>query len=478
NHTLAKDVADLLSTFKIGSEPLSADDTPTLHLVLRFFKKFKQCCSLTQSERNAVVASVRKMIKTLGIDQEALFASTTATTPTHKKNPNKRAKRDKLNVDEILREFGSKDASSTDDEDDEPYDEINEYIKTKFIYPKGRNILTWWKDRSIIYKQLSRLALSLLAIPASSATAERIFSETGRILEARRQLLSPESVDSLIKLYICIVLPRLRFQLVLTTNCAYTSVLSSQLNGMIRQLELDIHILSDKDDRRFTVYHLQLVDDHTTCFCLQDCLIQILNWHQQHIHHFPVFLFIEIKSMIHEDVRTGLTGVKCRDLELIKDELLNIFSDINHFILPDQIQQHFSSLTEALNQQHFDESKGDFNYYGYGWLPLTSCLGKIIPVYLDDAHNRADQLSCLTSSPDASHRFFFIAQSNIEQSYSAVVVVKDSISMENERLINASLAKGKIVRVTFSGDACGTEKKNNEKIYICTCVLEAIGSFI
>ncbi|CAF1237579.1 unnamed protein product, partial [Didymodactylos carnosus] len=76
----------------------------------------------------------------------------------------------------------------------------------------GGNILTWWKDRSIIYKQLSRLALSLLAIPASSATAERIFSETERILEARRQLLSSESVDSLIKLYICIVLARLRFR--------------------------------------------------------------------------------------------------------------------------------------------------------------------------------------------------------------------------------------------------------------------------
>ncbi|CAF1372757.1 unnamed protein product, partial [Didymodactylos carnosus] len=233
DHTLAKEVADLLSTFKIGSEVLSADDTPTLHLVLPFFKKFKQCCvtrnseklsttklkgillqkldekiwlsgihyicsflhpetkslsSFTQSERNAVVASVRKMIKTLGIDQEALSAPTTATTPTHKRNPNKRAKRDKLNVDDILREFGSKDASSTHDEDDEPYDGINEYIKTKFIYPKGGNILTWWKDRSIIYKQLSRLALSLLAIPASSATAERIFSETGRILEPRRQL--------------------------------------------------------------------------------------------------------------------------------------------------------------------------------------------------------------------------------------------------------------------------------------------------
>ena len=46
--------------------------------------------------------------------------------------------------------------------------------------------------------RLSQLACSLLAIPASSATSERLFSLTGRILEARRQQLSPESLDALL----------------------------------------------------------------------------------------------------------------------------------------------------------------------------------------------------------------------------------------------------------------------------------------
>ncbi|CAM4847299.1 unnamed protein product, partial [Rotaria magnacalcarata] len=45
---------------------------------------------------------------------------------------------------------------------------------------------------------LSRLVAALLSIPVSSATSERIFSETGRILEARRQQLSAESLDSLV----------------------------------------------------------------------------------------------------------------------------------------------------------------------------------------------------------------------------------------------------------------------------------------
>jgi hypothetical protein len=33
------------------------------------------------------------------------------------------------------------------------------------------------------FPQISRLALPLLSIPASSATSERVFSETGRVLE-------------------------------------------------------------------------------------------------------------------------------------------------------------------------------------------------------------------------------------------------------------------------------------------------------
>ena len=50
----------------------------------------------------------------------------------------------------------------------------------------------------IIFSRLSRLALALLCVPASSAASERVFSETGRILEARRQQLSRDSVDALV----------------------------------------------------------------------------------------------------------------------------------------------------------------------------------------------------------------------------------------------------------------------------------------
>ncbi len=113
-----------------------------------------------------------------------------------KKKTNKRVKRDDISVDNILKEFVSNENSSTDD--GETYDEVLEYMRIKINQQAAENVLSWWKKHSTIFPQLSRLALPLLWIPASSATSERVFSETGRVLEARRQQLNPDSLDSLV----------------------------------------------------------------------------------------------------------------------------------------------------------------------------------------------------------------------------------------------------------------------------------------
>ncbi|CAF1181524.1 unnamed protein product [Rotaria sordida] len=231
------DITDLLSVFKIGSEKLSADNVSALHSVLPWFYKFRKSCEikatdrpciaqlkkklltkldaklwltdihyiatflhpktkslplLTQNERNEIIKTVKKMLNTRGIsNDEDLY-----------QKRNKRAKRDDISVDHVLKEFISNENLSTDDE--EPYDEVIEYMKCKVNYSSGEDVLSWWRKHSCIYPQLSRLVLALLSIPASSATSERIFSETGRILEAKRQLLSAESLDSLVFLLDCI----------------------------------------------------------------------------------------------------------------------------------------------------------------------------------------------------------------------------------------------------------------------------------
>jgi hypothetical protein len=125
------------------------------------------------------------MLKTVGIVEESPELTLLTDYDVRKKKRSKRAKRDDISVDDVLKEFVSNENSSTDDE---TYDELLEYMKMKINHQAGENVLSWWKKHSTIFPQLSRLALPLLSIPVSS-TSERVFSETGRILEARRQIL-------------------------------------------------------------------------------------------------------------------------------------------------------------------------------------------------------------------------------------------------------------------------------------------------
>jgi hAT family C-terminal dimerisation region len=59
-------------------------------------------------------------------------------------------------------------------------------------------ILSWWKFHAKDYPHLSLLARKFLCIPASSASSERVFSTSGRIVEERRTSLLPENVDALL----------------------------------------------------------------------------------------------------------------------------------------------------------------------------------------------------------------------------------------------------------------------------------------
>ncbi|CAF1013857.1 unnamed protein product [Rotaria sp. Silwood1] len=149
-----------------------------------------------KSERNAVIKNIRILLKALAIDQQVDEETTETGTNNNSSTHQKRIKID--TVHDVLKSFNAFVDSSSDDDDKRPMDKVDDYIKAKISYPKGESLLQRWQKHSIIYKKLSLLACSLLAVPAGSAVSERIFSKTGRILEVRRQQISPESLDSLI----------------------------------------------------------------------------------------------------------------------------------------------------------------------------------------------------------------------------------------------------------------------------------------
>jgi len=61
------------------------------------------------------------------------------------------------------------------------------------LYP-----LDWWQFHQVRLPYLSRLARRTLAIPASSAATERLFSHTGNILTAKRNRLCDDISESIL----------------------------------------------------------------------------------------------------------------------------------------------------------------------------------------------------------------------------------------------------------------------------------------
>ena len=63
---------------------------------------------------------------------------------------------------------------------------------------KDDDILKWWKFYSEGFPILSSVARAILAIPASSAKSERVFSTSGNTVTTKRTNLDPDKVEDLV----------------------------------------------------------------------------------------------------------------------------------------------------------------------------------------------------------------------------------------------------------------------------------------
>jgi hypothetical protein len=64
--------------------------------------------------------------------------------------------------------------------------------------PQTADTLTWWQENDTRFRSLATLARKYLAIPATSAPSERVFSLAGNICSRRRACLSPAHLDALV----------------------------------------------------------------------------------------------------------------------------------------------------------------------------------------------------------------------------------------------------------------------------------------
>lgn len=82
-------------------------------------------------------------------------------------------------------------------ENDSRINEVDLYL----ISPETDTLLTFWKSKSSQWPRLSNIARTILAIPATETSSERVFSIAGRTLEDRRSRLNVGTVDDLLFLH-------------------------------------------------------------------------------------------------------------------------------------------------------------------------------------------------------------------------------------------------------------------------------------
>ena len=78
-----------------------------------------------------------------------------------------------------------------------PVNEMDAYLREGGI-PLSACPLEWWREKQSLYPTLAEMARVYLAIPASSAASERVFSAGKLILDHKRRRLTPDRVSRLI----------------------------------------------------------------------------------------------------------------------------------------------------------------------------------------------------------------------------------------------------------------------------------------
>ena len=66
------------------------------------------------------------------------------------------------------------------------------------LQSKDCDVLSWWKQHENVLPLLAKIAKRVLAIPASSAKSERVFSTGGNMVTAKRNRLAPKKVEALV----------------------------------------------------------------------------------------------------------------------------------------------------------------------------------------------------------------------------------------------------------------------------------------
>ncbi|KAL1528068.1 hypothetical protein AB1Y20_009434 [Prymnesium parvum] len=83
-----------------------------------------------------------------------------------------------------------------EEEEEEKQSEVEKYLNESAA-PMHTDVLQWWADREDKFPDLSVMARQYLGVPATSASAERLFSIAGRVFDDLRQNMDDKALEAL-----------------------------------------------------------------------------------------------------------------------------------------------------------------------------------------------------------------------------------------------------------------------------------------
>lgn len=224
-------IRDFLEIFEEATREVEATKKPTLHLVVPWFFRLVATCEVSETD-NVLIANM----KTIGREYFQTNISKHITKyhnmaaflcPTLKSlrmyHPQKKAEiiveirsfldenfppTPSQNTTHIAHRPIACNASSTskalsmfeEAEEDASHhnisDEIQSYMECKV--QSNVDVLTWWYENKNRYPRLTNLTCFVLAIPASSASAERAFSKAGYTVQFRPNMNASSLDDVLV----------------------------------------------------------------------------------------------------------------------------------------------------------------------------------------------------------------------------------------------------------------------------------------
>ncbi|KAK3916388.1 hypothetical protein KUF71_006182, partial [Frankliniella fusca] len=192
-HTFPREKdCDLLNALRTAAYPLiSKIEVNENHLIATFlWPSMKKLVFLDSTEKEKVYAEVRRRIQEAEKNQRVLpsaanEASTSSTPAPAATSPLPSKKR----MQDIYSKYKEKPPACMD--------EVDRYIALPLCeIGDDSDILKWWKVHgSVRYPNLSSLAKEVLAIPASSAPSETVFSDANNLCSPQRSTMAPQTLN-------------------------------------------------------------------------------------------------------------------------------------------------------------------------------------------------------------------------------------------------------------------------------------------